>query len=171
MEKRFPSSDMRPDGTFEHLIALLKLGAFVNSPMRDGVCEPHGVSHTEAKVLMALVGEGERAGHDLVEIIGASPMNVSRAIMALKDRGWIEDGVDNDNRRRKPVRLTAAGRAAYQSMLPAMQGVADALFGGLTVRQRQQFAALSEKLLDAMIAWIRTHHAEVKIHGRRQIDL
>lgn len=151
------------DNSFEQLIRLLKLGTFVNGPMKDGVCDPSGVSQIELKVMMALAGEGELAGHDLVEIIGIPAMNVSRALAALKERGWIEDAVDPVNRRRRPVRLSAAGLDAYQQTLPAIEAVAEALLSGLTPRQHREFAAISEKIIAAMIAWIRSHHAEVKL--------
>lgn len=148
---------------FDLLIRLLKLGSFINGPMKDGVCDPSGVSQIELKVMMALAGEGDLAGHDLVEIMGVPAMNVSRALATLRTRGWIEDTVDPDNRRRKPVRLTAAGTQAYQALLPAVETVAEAILGGLTPRQQREFAALSDKLIAAMTDWIRSHHEGVKL--------
>lgn len=149
--------------SFAQLIRLLKLGTFVNGPMKDGVCDPLGVGQIELKVLMALAGEGDLAGHDLVEIMGVPAMNVSRALAALKERGWIEDAADPENRRRRPVRLSAAGLYAYQQTMPAIEAVAEALLGGLTPRQQREFAAISDKIIAAMIEWIRSHHAEVKL--------
>ena len=148
---------------FDLLIRLLKLGSFINGPMKDGVCDPSGVSQIELKVMMALAGEGDLAGHDLVEIMGVPAMNVSRALATLRTRGWIEDTVDPDNRRRKPVRLTAAGTEAYQALLPAVETVAEAILGGLTPRQQREFAALSAKPIAAMTDWIRSHHEGVKL--------
>src|SRR5688572_29336303 len=109
------------------LIRLLKLGSLINTPMVDGVCEPSGISQIKLKVLMALSGEGELAGHDLVEIMGMPAMNVSRALAALRARRWIEDCADPDNRRRKPVRLTPAGRDAFDRLAPLLGTVAAAL--------------------------------------------
>lgn len=148
---------------FDLLIRLLKLGSFINGPMKDGVCDPSGVSQIELKVLMALVGEGDLAGHDLVEIMGVPAMNVSRALAALRARGWIEDTTDPENRRRKPVRLTIAGTDAYQALLPSVATVANAVLGGLTPRQQREFAAISDKLIAAMTDWIRSHHEGVKL--------
>jgi DNA-binding MarR family transcriptional regulator len=151
------------DGSFAQLIRLLKLGSFINAPMKDGVCDPSGVSQIELKVMMALSGEGELAGHDLVEIMGLPAMNVSRALAAMKERGWIEEVADPVNRRRRPVKLSESGLAAYQQIVPSIQAVAEALLGGLTARQHREFAAISEKIIAAMIEWIRGHHAEVKL--------
>lgn len=144
---------------FELLIRLLKLGSFINVPMKEGVCDPSGVSQIELKVLMALAGEGELAGHDLVEIMGVPAMNVSRALAALRERGLIEEARDPENRRRRPVRLSPAGHAAYRELLPATNAVAQALLGDLTPRQRREFAALSDKVIAAMTAWIARSHA------------
>jgi DNA-binding MarR family transcriptional regulator len=151
------------DGSFAQLIRLLKLGSFINGPMKDGVCDPSGVSQIELKVMMALSGEGELAGHDLVEIMGLPAMNVSRALAALKSRGWIEEAADPVNRRRRPVRLSAAGRGASERLQPAVEQVAEALLGSLTARQRREFGAISDTIIAAMIEWIRSHHAEVKL--------
>lgn len=157
------NADPEVEPHFDQLIRLLKLGSFVNGPMKDGVCDPTGVSQIELKVMMALAGEGDLAGHDLVEIMGVPAMNVSRAIAALRERGWIEDAVDPDNRRRRPVRLSAAGRSAYDRLRPAVDAVAVALLGGLSAAQQRQFAALADRVIAAMTQWIRDHHEGVKV--------
>lgn len=145
------------------LVGLLKMGSFISGPMRDGVCDPVDISAAELRVIMALAGEGELAGHDLVEITGLPPMNVSRTIATLRERGWIEDCADPENRRRRPVRLSTAGHAAYAHTQPHFEVVANALLGTLTARQRQQLANLTEKVNAQLIKWIRDHHAEIKL--------
>lgn len=145
------------------LVRLLKMASFISAPMRDGVCEPAGISTNELRVVMALAGEGALAGHDLVEITGLPPMNVSRAIAALREQGWIEDAVDPDNRRRRPVRLTDAGHDGYGRIQPHIDLVANAVLGTLTQRQRTQLAGLSDRLNDSLVEWIRAHHAGIKL--------
>ncbi|MBN8499782.1 MAG: MarR family transcriptional regulator [Sphingomonadales bacterium] len=163
MGKTLHMPSASPEPAFDQLVRLLKLGSFVNSPMKDGVCDPSGISQIELKVMMALAGEGDLAGHDLVEIMGVPAMNVSRALAALRARGWIEDAVDPENRRRRPVRLSANGQATYDQLRPAVDSVALALLGGLTPAQQKQFAAISDKIIAAMTQWIRDHHEGVKV--------
>jgi len=154
-----------PQGDAERLallIRLLKLGSFINGPMKDGVCDPAGLNLIEIKVLMALAGEGELAGHDLVEIMGVPAMNISRALASLRKRDWIEDTRDPENRRRRPVRLSGAGKAVYEQLLPSVEGVAAALLGGLSPRQQRELAAITDRVIEAMVGWIRSHHADVK---------
>lgn len=151
------------DSTLALLIRLLKLGSFVNTPMKEGVCDPAGIGQTELKVMMALAGEGALAGHELASIMGIAPMNVSRALAGLRELGWIEDMPDEGNRRRKPVHLTSAGEAAYEALGPMLLGLADEVFGNLTTRERARFSQLADKVNDAMADWITSHHEDVKL--------
>lgn len=145
------------------LVKLLKLGTLVNGPMKEGVCDPAQVTQIELKVMMALTGEGALAGHDLVEIMGVPPMNVSRALATLRERGWIEDAVDPENRRRKPVRLSVTGIAKFESMAPSLETVGNALVGNLTAREARGFAKAADKVLNNMADWITGHHSDVAI--------
>ena len=138
---------------FDLLIQLLKLGSMINAPMNEGVCQPCGISQIELKVVMALAGEGELAGHELVQLMGVPAMNVSRAIATLRERGLVEDCADPDNRRRKPVRLTADGHAAYAATMPDIAAVASALLGSLTARERRSFAKTADLIIAAMVRW------------------
>lgn len=135
------------------LISLLKLCSLIGDPMKVGVCDPFDASTSEVKVLMALAGEGPLAGHDLVHMTAMSPMNVSRAIAGCKSRGWVEDYNDPENRRRRPVRLTAEGEATYRQMQPMLHGVAESLLGKLTVRQRREMDNLTSLVLRRIAEW------------------
>jgi DNA-binding MarR family transcriptional regulator len=159
------STDSADSQRIGQLIRLLKLGSLINGPMKDGVCDPGEISQLELKVMMALAGEGSLAGHDLVEIMGVPAMSVSRTIAALLERGWIEEEVDPVNRRRKPVRLSAAGQTKFASLTPALADVARALVGGLSARQQREFAAIADLLIARMADWIVSHHEGVKLHG------
>lgn len=154
------------DGNLALLIRLLKLGSFINTPMKEGVCDPHDIGQTELKVVMALAGEGALAGHDLVNIMGMAPMNVSRAIASLRERGLIEDVEDKENRRRKPVRLSAAGEGFYMTFGPELQQLSDEVLGTLTTRERASLARLVDKVNASMADWITSHHEDVKL-GRQ----
>ena len=132
------------------LVDLLKLATFIARPMREGVAEPLGLSANDLKIILALGGEGELAGHELSEIMGLPPMNVSRAIAALSTRGLIEPGQDASNRRRKPVRLTKAGTALFQQTIPAMATVGGHLFADFTPDERAVFHGAAQAILARM---------------------
>lgn len=135
------------------LISMLRFAALIGRPMQDGVAAPAGISSNELKIMMALVGEGERAGHELAELMGMQAMNVSRALAALADRGWVEPATDETNRRRKPYRLSAAGWKAYHAMDPEIQGVAHFLFKTLNPTERAGMAAVLDKLYRQVLGW------------------
>ncbi|WP_068074779.1 MarR family winged helix-turn-helix transcriptional regulator [Novosphingobium lentum] len=158
-------SAIEADAATAVLVDLLKLASLINGPMRDIVADPLEMSPTELKILLALGGEGELAGHDLSEIMGVPPMNVSRAISGLIQRGWVEPGIDRSNRRRKPVRLSAEGRAAFLRTMAPMKTVADGLLGGLNARDRATFRRAAQSILSRMADWMHEHHAEVQLHG------
>ena len=139
------------------LIDLLKLATFIAGPMREGVAEPLELSSTDLRVILALGGEGELAGHDLSEIMGVPPMNVSRALASLLERGLVELGSDPANRRRKPFRLSAQGRATFASTLPAMEKVGGALFVDLDKAERMAFGQAMQAVLARIPGWMDRH--------------
>ena len=164
MKDTGPAQSPAPGGEedrVELLIRLLKLANFISTPMRDGVCEPSGVSVNELKAIMALAGEGELAGHDLVEIMRIPPMNVSRALADLKRRGWVAVGTDPANRRRKPVALTEAGKAAYDAMKPDIARIADALLGKLSPRRQRELASTADIVLERIANWTAEHRRDM----------
>ncbi|MDR6512830.1 DNA-binding MarR family transcriptional regulator [Novosphingobium capsulatum] len=135
------------------LVDLLKLATFVSNPMRTGVAEPLDLAPTDLRIILALGGEGEMAGHELSEIMGVPPMNVSRALVALHQKGLVEPGEDLRNRRRKPFRLSAAGQAMFDRTVPAMAQVSRQLFADFNARDRAAFRRASGRLLARMTQW------------------
>jgi DNA-binding MarR family transcriptional regulator len=141
------------------LVQLLKLSSLISGPMDDGVASANGVALNELKIMMCLGGEGALAGHDISEIMAITPMNVSRALSNMLSRGWIEPVTDHENRRRKPVQLSAAGWIAYRNMMPDVAAVADYLLGTLSVNERSVMARVSEKVVGRMADWFEQYHA------------
>jgi DNA-binding MarR family transcriptional regulator len=113
------------------LVGLLKMCSLVNRPMDMGVASHHGLSLNELRVMMCLSGEGVLAGHEISDLMSIPPMNVSRALVQLLEKGWVEPVVDESNRRRKPVRISGAGWEAYRAMTPDIRAVADQLLDPL----------------------------------------
>jgi DNA-binding MarR family transcriptional regulator len=135
------------------LVAMLKYAALVSRPMRDGVADPAGLSSNELKILMALVGEGESAGHHLAELMGMHAMNVSRALASLHAMGLVEQVARTRNRRRKPYRVSARGERRHGALEPDLARVARFLFGVLTARERASLSRILAKLDDQVRTW------------------
>jgi DNA-binding MarR family transcriptional regulator len=147
------------DTNVQLLVQLLKLSSLVSGPMQDGVADPNGIAANEIKIMMCLGGEGALAGHDITEIMAIPPMNVSRALANLLERGWIEPVLDRQNRRRKPVQLSPTGWAAHRAMTPDVGAVADYLLGTLNDTERATMARASEKVIGRMADWFEQYHA------------
>lgn len=141
------------------LIQLLKLATMISRPMQDAVASPNGISMNELKIMMCLGGEGPCAGHDLTSLMGIPPMNVSRALASLAERGWVEPAVDPANRRRKPVRLSARGVAAQEAMTADIGDVAHLLLGSLNERDRAALERIVGVLIGRMQRWPDTGRA------------
>jgi DNA-binding MarR family transcriptional regulator len=145
-----------PDAHSALLIALLRLASVINRPMRDGVADPEGLSLNELRILMALGGEGESAGHELAEVMGMQPMNVSRALSTLNDLGLAEEAGDPANRRRKPYRLSEQGWHRHAAMGPEIADVAAFIFGTLKSSERAALGKILAKINDRIADWAPT---------------
>src|SRR5271167_5260889 len=113
----------RRDHQIDLLVAMLRFASLISRPMRDGVADYAGFSSNELRILMALSGEGESAGHDLAELMGMHTMNVSRALAALLKMGLVEPVKNTRNRRRKPYRISARGASAHAALEPRIAAV------------------------------------------------
>jgi DNA-binding MarR family transcriptional regulator len=135
------------------LVAMLRFASLISRPMRDGVADPAGFSSNELRLLMALSGEGEAAGHDLAEVMGMHAMNVSRALASLRRMGFIKSMKNSKNRRRKPYRLSARGVRAHLALQPDTAQVASYLFGALTAREQASLKKILAKLDRQVLTW------------------
>ena len=135
------------------LVQLLKLAALISRPMQDGVAEPNGLSLNELRILMCLHGEGACAGHDITDLMAIPPMNVSRALVSLTERGWIEPALDPANRRRRPVRLSAEGTRACAAIEPDIVAVACDLLGALAAGQMDALRGAVAVVIERLERW------------------
>jgi DNA-binding MarR family transcriptional regulator len=143
----------RHDHQIGLLVAMLRFASLISRPMRDGVADPAGFSSNELRILMALSGEGESAGHDLAELMGMHAMNVSRALSSLHAMGLVEPARNSKNRRRKPYRISARGAGAHIALEPRIAKVAGFLFGALTAPERRTLSKILTKLDRQVLAW------------------
>src|SRR5580698_11121624 len=143
----------RQNHEIDLLVAILRFSSIISRPMRDGVADPAGFSNNELKILMALSGEGESAGHDMAELMGMHAMNVSRALASLREMGHVEPVKNTKNRRRKPYRISARGATARATLEPHIAKVARDLFGALTPDERRALKKILSKLDRRVRAW------------------
>jgi DNA-binding MarR family transcriptional regulator len=143
----------RQNHEIELLVAMLRFSSIISRPMRDGVADPAGFSSNELRILMALSGEGESAGHGLAELMGMHAMNVSRALSSLHAMGLVEAARNSKNRRRKPYRISARGASAHVALQPRIAQIAAFLFGALSQAERRTLRRIIGKLDRQVMAW------------------
>ncbi|HEY0748521.1 MAG TPA: MarR family winged helix-turn-helix transcriptional regulator [Steroidobacteraceae bacterium] len=148
-----PQLKTRQDHEIDLLVAMLRFSSIISRPMRDGVADPAGFSSNELRILMALSGEGESAGHDLAELMGMHAMNVSRALSSLHTMGLVQAARNSKNRRRKPYRISARGASAHVALKPRIAQIASFLFGVLTQAERGNLRRILGKLDRQVLAW------------------
>jgi DNA-binding MarR family transcriptional regulator len=148
-----PHLSKRQHHKIDLLVAMLRFASVISRPMRDGVADPAGFSANELRILMALSGEGESAGHDLAELMGMHAMNVSRALSSLHAMGLVEPAKNSKNRRRKPYRISARGASAHLALEPRIAQIADFLFGALTSAERGALKKTLAKLDRQVSVW------------------
>lgn len=81
------------------------------------------MSPIEWRVIGALHERDGLAVNDLTEITVLDRFKVSRCIKRLIDRGWVQDGQGEVDKRRKRSFLTEAGRAKYREAVAIVSKV------------------------------------------------
>ncbi|MGJ3647758.1 bifunctional helix-turn-helix transcriptional regulator/GNAT family N-acetyltransferase [Sphingomonas sp. GlSt437] len=90
-----------------------------------------GMSLAEARLLFEIANGSDPLATDLQGSLGMDAGYVSRVIGRFEQRGWVERGRDGGDRRRRPIRITDTGRAAFDD---------------LDRRQRKEVADVVERL-------------------------
>jgi DNA-binding MarR family transcriptional regulator len=87
---------------------------------------------------LAIIGMGAPAtARDVVRKTGLDKGGISRAVAGLLDRGLLEKRPSMDDKRERPLSLTAKGRRLYAQGLHAASARNDALMATLTKRERR----------------------------------
>jgi DNA-binding MarR family transcriptional regulator/GNAT superfamily N-acetyltransferase len=102
-----------------------------------------GLSLAQARVLYELAHRERPGATDLAAALALDPGYLSRLIGGLRARGWVAAAADGDDARRRALRLTPAGRRAFD----ALQRAARVQVGGwLAPLSAMQRAALLEAM-------------------------
>ena len=149
--ERWLAALTHPDDREHHLppmllYRLLKLSNLILRPFYVHRAESYEMNVNELRVLMTLAPMGEAASHELCEVAGLHPMNVSRAVSALRRQGRVEERRDEENRRRKLLRLTPEGQRVFDELAPDANVAADRLFEGMDDKGLRQLSVVIDKL-------------------------
>ncbi len=126
----------------------LQLHQLLLSSFSENLEQQHEVTLNEFRVLMMVGQLGETASHEIAEATAMPPMAIARTVAALESRGLVRREVDENNRRRKPIRLTGPGTELFEQMMPTSNRVAEYLFDSLRIDEMLMFDHFLGKLVE-----------------------
>ena len=112
-----------------------------------------GLGRAEFVVMFCLAQREGLMARDVVRLSGLPKNSISRAIIGLTGRRFVAV-VAGEDRRAKPLRLTAAGSALLDAWVPRFAARQEAMFAPLSPAERERLRGLLERLADAMPDWI-----------------
>jgi DNA-binding MarR family transcriptional regulator len=113
----------------------------------DEVLAAEGLRRHHFSVLLCLE-DGEPASQaELCRRLSKDRSDMAAAVAQLEGARLVSRARDDGDRRRKDVRLTPDGRRAIARLSRQVQAAQDALLEPLTAAEREQFAALLERVI------------------------
>ncbi|MCW5654473.1 MarR family winged helix-turn-helix transcriptional regulator [Hydrogenophaga sp.] len=125
---------------------LLKLTNLMSRPFFGQFARQHALTLNEWRSIVVLSSRPGSAAQDVSAATGLHPMNISRAVIALRKRGLVEEARDPDNHRRMLLWLTRAGEDLFASIAPHSEAQNRRLFDVLSAEELASFTRTLEKL-------------------------
>ncbi|HZT52034.1 MAG TPA: MarR family transcriptional regulator [Stellaceae bacterium] len=149
-------------------LRLMSVHKLVAAEIRQRLQESAGMTLARFDLLSQLEREagGLRMG-DLSKRLMVTTGNITQITDQLEREGLVERRPDPHSRRARLVRLTAAGRRAFQTVASAHEAWIVELFSGLSIRERQSMLTLLGKAKLAMTGSRPAGHA-LRYSGRRK---
>jgi DNA-binding MarR family transcriptional regulator len=117
-----------------------------NAALRDQMAGL-GLTTTKARALAVLAVIEAPLIRELAVYAVTDPSTLSRALDQLDTEGLITRLADPADSRATRVRLTPAGRAAFNRLWPEMAAAQEALFRGIPEPERRAFVATLQRIL------------------------
>src|SRR5436309_7608768 len=98
----------------------------------DEALRPHGLRVGQLNLLVAVARMGTARPGDLCRILQMDKSTLSRDVEVMRRNGWLEVD-DSPDARARPLRVTAAGDALLEAVVPAWrkaQEKAEVMLGG-----------------------------------------
>ncbi|MFB7496549.1 MarR family winged helix-turn-helix transcriptional regulator [Streptomyces sp. NPDC056161] len=144
-----PELDLSPIAIIGRIVRAARLVVLAS----DEYLAEYGLSRGEFDILSALRRYDEPLTPSaLTAAVLASPAATTKRLHSLRSRGLVERSVNPDDRRSALVRITAAGTATIDLVMPAQLAVEAEL---LTTLDDADNAALADALRQLLAAWER----------------
>jgi DNA-binding MarR family transcriptional regulator len=110
---------------------------------------PHGVTLLGYTALTVLAVRPGLSNAQLARRSFMTPQGMNQAVAVLAERGLIQRSPDKDNRRRRRIELTAAGRRVVDSCTAAVEEYEQILLAALGPDAREQLRTLLQTVVEA----------------------
>jgi DNA-binding MarR family transcriptional regulator len=109
-----------------------------------------GLSLNEWRVLLSVAGGAASTAIEIVYRVHLDEVAVHRAIKSMISRGMVKRKSDGEDRRRKPLMVTAKGMAVYEEIMPRAQGFEQWVLEKLSVRDRKALTRIMKTLFSRL---------------------
>lgn len=127
---------------------------FFTGPVYRQLVEQYGVSRPEFVILYCLRHMPGLVAQDICRVTGQPKNSISRAVSDLLKKGYVARGTDPDDKRAKPLSLTADGDAMLEKVVPIVEARQNKMRAALTAAEQEQFDHLIRKMVFAMPEWV-----------------
>lgn len=134
------------------LYRLLKVSNLIGRPFFTHFADRYDLTMNDTRVLMTLASMSEAASHELCQVNGMHPMNVSRSVARLRRQGRIVERSDPHNRRRKILAPTPEGWELFRKLTPHVSVLSEFVFGALTPLEADMLGKLVDLLTQRLEA-------------------
>ena len=141
-----PDSQQTMDEMVDEMFELTKLIYLARSRQKAG---PDTLSETEFLTLDLLSKAGRLTIGEIQKRVGVVPAQMSRIVRALEEqggRGFVECGINPQDRRRVDVSLTEAGTRAHETYRAARLSSMYEVLGVLAPQDRLDFMRMMRQL-------------------------
>jgi len=137
-----------PQPDSHELIGLIKrLAALVHQQV-DALLKPHDLARTQYVVLRHLRERGGLATSELVAKLQVEPATLSGIVDALEAKGLVRRVERSDDKRRKDVQLTEAGRTLLANIPPPAPVVERTMLYGVNDYDAMRIRDVMEHMVD-----------------------
>jgi DNA-binding MarR family transcriptional regulator len=136
---------------------------FVSNKLSAGASKTYrklfGVGVTEWRIISLLAIEPNISANRICQVIGFDKALVSRAIQQMADRGYVSNGPDPSDARKKTVTLTRAGYDLHDRIIEVALEREQLLLSDFTPTERRILVDLLRRM-HAQVAVVNAYHPD-----------
>ena len=135
-----------PHGVSLLAVAAYRLSRAVTTAVTRTVSRDPDIGFVSWRVLVGLSQVSDATQSELVRFTRTEQAQLSRVLKGMEAVGLISAAPDPNDGRARIFTLTGLGHQKFQSLLPDMASLAEAIDSALSAQERQQFIAMCRRI-------------------------